>query len=136
MAMIATDAARLKPEIRLAQAVSQFEAALSREGKVAFWDQRAEALQSAPATTDIMRFTAQIDRCMPGKASRCLGPRFTSFLSSVQQFAALRDVIIGGSQNIIACGVWSAVRISILVSTPSTRISRRLHSWIEWRNIR
>jgi hypothetical protein len=67
MAMIATDAARLKPEIRLAQAVSQFEAALSREEKVAFWDQRAEALQSAPATTDIMRFTAQIDRAGKGQ---------------------------------------------------------------------
>ncbi|KAK3377515.1 hypothetical protein B0H63DRAFT_524803 [Podospora didyma] len=46
-------------------------------------------------------------------STRCYGPRFTSFLQSVQQFAALSDVLIGGSQNIIACGVWSLVRMML-----------------------
>lgn len=62
-----------------------------------------------------MRFTAQIDHHTSDKASRCLRPRFSSFLGSVRQFAALVYVVVGGSQNIIACGVWSLVRMSILV---------------------
>jgi hypothetical protein len=115
MVMILSNAARLKPEIRLAEAVSYFEASLSSDEKALFRDQRAQVLKIPPDTTDVMRLTAQIDRRMAGKAGRCLGPRFTNFLQGVQQFASLGDVIVGGSQNIIACGVWSLVRMSILV---------------------
>lgn len=115
MAMIATHAARLKPEIRLAEAISQFEASLSADDKAVFCDHRAKALECPPDTADVMQFTALIDRQLSNKAGRCLGPRYTNFMQGVQQFAALRDVIIGGSQNIIACGVWSLVRMSILV---------------------
>ncbi|KAF2179093.1 hypothetical protein K469DRAFT_674764, partial [Zopfia rhizophila CBS 207.26] len=48
-------------------------------------------------------------------ARRCFGPRLTNFLQAVQQYAALGDVIVGGSQNVIACGVWSLVRMSLLL---------------------
>jgi hypothetical protein len=116
MAMIVKSAARLEPEIRLADAVSQFEASLSSDEKAAFRSQRAQAINSPPDTNAVMCFTAQLDHQRAGNAGRCLGPRFTSFLQGVQQFVALGDVIIGGSQNIIACGVWSLVRMSILVS--------------------
>jgi hypothetical protein len=115
MALILSHAARLKPENRLAKAVSQFEAILSANEKAAFRSDKLNALKDPPNTTDVMQFTAQIDRHMSDKTSRCYGPRFTNFLQGVQQFAALGDVIVGGSQNIIACGVWSAVRMSILV---------------------
>jgi hypothetical protein len=114
--MVVKSAASLKPEIRLADAVSQFEASLSSDEKAVFRSQRAQALHSPPDTNAVMCFTAQLDHQRSGYAGRCLGPRFTSFLQGVQQFAALGDVIIGGSQNIIACGVWSLVRMSILVS--------------------
>lgn len=117
MALIISNAARLKPEIRLAEAVSQFEASLSAEDKAFFCNERSHALKTSPNTMDVMRFTAQIDRGLSGKTGRCLGPRFTNFLSSAQQFVALGDVIVGGSQNIVACGVWSVVRMSILVRT-------------------
>lgn len=127
MALVLSNAARLKPEIRLAAAVSQFEASLPADEKADFRDQRAHALSSTPNTMDVMRFTAQIDRRLSGKTGRCLGPRFTNFLSSAQQFAALGDVIIGGSQNIIACGVWSVVRTAILVRTPWPP-----HSLLNW----
>lgn len=116
MSLIISNAARLKPEIRLAEAVSQFEASLSADQKTIFHDQRARSLKSPPDTNDVMRVTAEIDRCVSGKAGkRCFGPRFTNFLQGVQQFAALGDVVVGGSQNIIACGVWSLVRMSLLV---------------------
>ncbi|CAO2650667.1 Nn.00g019590.m01.CDS01 [Neocucurbitaria sp. VM-36] len=98
-----TTVARLKPEIRLAQAVSQFEASLSSDQKIVFRDQRSQSLQSPPNTNDVMRLTAQMSQSQQA-GGRCFGPRFTKFLHGVQQFAALGDVIVGGSQNIIACG--------------------------------
>ncbi|KAH7355932.1 hypothetical protein BKA66DRAFT_429213 [Pyrenochaeta sp. MPI-SDFR-AT-0127] len=106
-------AARLKPEIRLAQAVSHFEFGLSSEQKAQFRSQRAQALRTTPEPSDIMHFTAEIDRSQ-NVGVRCFGPRFTNFLHAIQQFAALGDVVVGGSQNIVICGVWALVRISLL----------------------
>ncbi len=79
-----------------------------------------------------MRLTAEIDRRVRG--SRCFGPRLTNIFEVVQQYVALGDIIIGGSQSIIACGVWTVVRMTFLVSLPSftdyprplaTNVSRR-----------
>jgi hypothetical protein len=111
------NASRLKPEIRLAQAVSQFEADLSDKQKIAFRTLKSQSRNSPPNPSDVMRLTAEIDCQMSRKAGRrCFGPRFTNFLQGVQQFAALGDVVVGGSQNLIACGVWALVRMSLLVS--------------------
>jgi ankyrin repeat domain-containing protein 50 len=114
---VLANASRLKPEIRLAQAVSQFEADLSGEQKTSFRTYRSQSRDSPPDHSDVMRLTAEIDRCASGKVGggRCFGPRLTNFLQGVQQFAALGDIIVGGSQNLIACGVWSLVRTSLLV---------------------
>lgn len=111
------NASRLKPEIRLVQAVSQFEADLSDEQKTTFRAYRSQSRDSSPDPSDVMRLTAEIDRrASANVGNRCFGPRFTNFLQVVQQFAALGDVVVGGSQNLIACGVWSLVRMSLLVS--------------------
>jgi hypothetical protein len=115
MSLIIPTVARLKPEIRLAEAISQFEASLSAAQKATFRTDRSKALHSPPQPGNVMRLTADIDRSQRA-VSRCYGPRFTNFLHRVKQFAALGDVIIGGSQNIIACVVWSLVRMSLLVS--------------------
>jgi hypothetical protein len=107
----------LKPEIRLAQAVSEFEADLSNEQKSTFRTLKSQLISTPPNAHDVMRLTAEVDRRTSKKfSSQCFGPRFTSFLHGVQQFAALGDVVVGGSQNLIACGVWSVVRMSLLVS--------------------
>jgi hypothetical protein len=108
--------ARLKPEIRLAQAVSEFEATLSGEQKATFRTYRSQTRDTPPDTHDVMRLTAEIDQSASRKSRRCFGPRFTNMLQAVQQFASLGDILIGGSQNLIACGVWSLVRMSLLVS--------------------
>ena len=110
------NSARLKPEIRLAQAVSEYEAALSGEQKAALRISRSQTRESPPNVSDVMRLTAEIDRCASRKGRRCFGPRLTNLLQAVQQFASLGDIIIGGSQNLIACGVWSLVRMTLLVS--------------------
>ncbi|KAJ4169252.1 hypothetical protein NW754_001337 [Fusarium falciforme] len=70
-----------------------------------------------PDIHDVMRLTAEIDRRVAGKVGggRCFGTRLVSVLEAVQRFAALGDIVVGGSQNMIACGVWSLVRITLLM---------------------
>lgn len=111
--LLENPATPLKAEIRLAQAISMFEADLQAEPKSAFRALRQHALSSPPDLSDVMRLTAEMDRETGG---RCFGTRFVNFLQSVQQFTALGDEIVGGSQNIVACAVWSVVHISLLVS--------------------
>ena len=62
MSVIVSNASRLKPEIRLAQAVSQFEADLSSEQKATFRTYRSQSRDSPPDARDVMRLTAEIDR--------------------------------------------------------------------------
>ncbi|KAL5372356.1 hypothetical protein DPSP01_013559 [Paraphaeosphaeria sporulosa] len=110
-----TKASLLKSEIRLAQAVSEFEADLSNTQKSTFRTLRSQSLSTTPSPSDVMQLTAEVDRHTSRKlSSACFGPRFTNFLHGVQQFAALGDVVIGGSQNMVACGVWALVRMSLL----------------------
>jgi hypothetical protein len=117
MASVLAKASSLKPEIRLAQAVSEFEADLSNEQKATFRAQKTQTISSPPDDSDVMRLTAEINgRLSKTHSGHRYGPRFTNFLQGVQQFAALGDVVVGGSQNMVACGVWLLVRMSILVS--------------------
>ncbi|KAF5722364.1 heterokaryon incompatibility protein het-E-1 [Fusarium mundagurra] len=125
MALSLRDGARLKPDIRLAQAVSEFEAALTSEQKVAFRASRSSAANTAPTMSDVMRLTAEIDLKATAQhgRGRCFGPRMTNLLQAIQQFAALGDVVVGGSQNLIACGVWAAARMTVHVGTCETTFS-------------
>ncbi|RYP15273.1 hypothetical protein DL767_010342 [Monosporascus sp. MG133] len=129
MSSALVNAAPLKAEIRLAQAVSQFEADLSTEQKAAFRSYRSKSCKSPPDIHDVMRLTAEIDRHTSEKfsAGRCFGPRLTNVLQAVQQFAALGDIIVGGAQNIIASGVWTLL-VSISDSDMKTYKSE-LDGW-------
>jgi ankyrin repeat domain-containing protein 50 len=121
MSAAVANASSLKPEIRLAQAVSQFEADLSREQKSALRTQKSQLQSSPPDHSDVMRLTSEIDKTSGIVAARrCFGPRLTSFLQAVQQFAALGDVVVGSSQNLVSCGVWMLVRMSLLVGNALT----------------
>ncbi|KAJ5295401.1 hypothetical protein N7508_010222 [Penicillium antarcticum] len=115
----------LKPEARLAQAVSQFEAELSDEHKASFRVSRSKAIGSPPGIQDVMQLTAEIDHAAE-KRRRCLGPRLTNILQATQQFAALGDVLVGGSQNILVCGVWTTVRLSLQIIAGFTSYLERL----------
>jgi len=61
MSGVLVNASRLRPEIRLAQAVSQFEADLSHEYKTAFSTLKFQLLNSPLDPSDVMRLTAEID---------------------------------------------------------------------------
>ncbi|KAH6611849.1 hypothetical protein C7974DRAFT_323779, partial [Boeremia exigua] len=101
-------------ELRLIQAISEFEADLSSIEKAKYRTLKSQSLSTAPSPGDVMCLTAEIDRRISDKFSgRCYGPRFTNFLQGVQQFAALGDVLVGGSQNLIACGVWSLSIVTV-----------------------
>ncbi|KAJ5359270.1 uncharacterized protein N7496_011683 [Penicillium cataractarum] len=109
MALALATASRLKAEVRLGQAISEFVADLSDEQKARFIAKRSQALASLPSIQDVRSLTAEIDRVSGG---RCLGPRLIRVLETVQRFAAIGDIMVGGSQNIIACGVWSLLLTS------------------------
>ena len=111
MDLILRGASKLKAEVRVRRAISEFEATLSDEKKIAFRSERDAARQNPPGPMDIKRFLAQIDK-QPGQP---YGRRFKKVLELIQQFLTLGDLMVGGSQNIIACGVWSVVRLTLIV---------------------
>ena len=82
--------------------------------------EHTDLLELRQELLDLMRLTAEIDRRTSGKVGggRCFGTRLTNVLQAIQQFASLGDIVVGGSQNIIACGVWSLVRMTLLVGVP------------------
>ena len=115
---LASTGGRLRPEAELGRAVSAFEAALDATDRAAFRAQRESSARLPPGVRDVMYLTAQIDqraRREGSGAHRCFGPRFAGFLEAVQQYTAVGDVLIGGSQNLLACGVWALVRMTFLV---------------------
>lgn len=121
MSIIKTRDSQLGPELRLVDAISKFEASLSDEQKKEFRSSKSQSYHSPPGLNDVNRLTAELNLQISTKAgSRCYGPRFASFLQGVQQFASIADVTIGSSQNLLACGIWSLVRVSLLVSIPTT----------------
>ncbi|MCJ1463906.1 hypothetical protein MMC07_002515 [Pseudocyphellaria aurata] len=120
MALSIAKAAPLKPEIKLFQALSEFEAILPDDQKANFRTHRG---QSPPNSTDVIRLTADIDReaCRNRKSRQCVGTRLMNVLHAVQQFSNVVDVIVGTSQSQIAGAIWGAVKMSLqLASTIST----------------
>ncbi|RGP78801.1 vegetative incompatibility het-e-1 [Fusarium longipes] len=115
MALVLRQSGTLKPEIRLAQAVSEFEALLTSEQKLAFKTSRDQAVNKAPTMSDVMRLTAEVDLKATSQhgRGRCFGPRMTNTLQAIQQFAALGDIVVGGGQNLLACGVWAVARMAL-----------------------
>lgn len=101
---------RLKPELRLAQAISEFEASLIDQQKAQFRLQKSQP----PGINDVMRLTAEVDRSIKG-SRRSYGPRWTNFLEGVQRYASTGDVLVGGSQYLPACAIWAVVRFSLMV---------------------
>ncbi|KAL2834784.1 ankyrin repeat-containing domain protein [Aspergillus pseudoustus] len=125
MATALEKAGRLKPEIRLGQAISEFQADLSSIEK----SHQQKATQSPPEIRDVMRLTAELSQ-FTGTQGRCFGPRLTNILQAVQQFAALGDIIVGGSQNILACGVWSLLRFTMLSAVKCSAYFEQLSSML------
>ncbi|KAJ4245726.1 hypothetical protein NW762_013850 [Fusarium torreyae] len=119
MALLFREASRLKPELRLAQAVSEFKAALTSEQKASFIASQNAAASNGPTVSDVMSLVADIEFRVTSRHGRVqgFGQRLAHILVAIQTFAALGDVVVGGSQNLIACGVWAAARMTVHVVT-------------------
>lgn len=104
--------ASLRPEIELDQVLSEFEAILTEDQKTTLSTYRG---QSPPSPTDVMRFTAEIDRNASRKSRQCVGTRMTNLLHSIQQFSTVRSLIVGTSQPYLASAIWGTVKISLQV---------------------
>ncbi|RSM05266.1 hypothetical protein CDV31_009664 [Fusarium ambrosium] len=107
-------AAKLKPEIRLAQAISEFGASLNTQNQRTRFKNLQS--QSPPSPDDIIRLTEEINRdgARAHRSWRPYGTRLVAILDRMRQFAPIGDVLVGGSQNLIACGVWAVTSLSFL----------------------
>ena len=107
----------VKANARLEQAVKQFEAILTPHQAVQFRTQRNAASTSPPTITDVRNLLLDVDSIVRAKTNtrRAFSPRLSSVVEAVQKFASIGDVFVGGSQNLIACGVWSIIRLALLV---------------------
>ncbi|KAL5360422.1 hypothetical protein BJX96DRAFT_184527 [Aspergillus floccosus] len=109
MANVVARVSTLKPVVRLSQAVSDFQASIPQEEKSKFQKWTLSLSTEPPEAWDVPKLTSEIDRHVSGKTRRCYGPRFMNVLQAVQQYASLGDIVIGGSQNLAACGVWAVM---------------------------
>ncbi|KAJ9494026.1 hypothetical protein H2202_010454 [Exophiala xenobiotica] len=113
MAVALRHAAPLKPEIRLAQAISEYESLLDDDQKATMRNDRT-GQPSRPL--DVTRLTAEIDRRTSSRKSRCVGTRLTNILQCLQQFSAVVDTVVGGSQSLIASGIWAAFKLTLFAA--------------------
>ncbi|KAL9122028.1 MAG: hypothetical protein Q9187_001420 [Circinaria calcarea] len=108
MALALANAARLKPEIALTQALHEYNAILTNE--------QIEVIQSHhghPDASAVITLTVNIDRENSGRRSRCVGTRLITFLESVQQFTTIVDTFVSSKPHIAAL-VWGGVKLALL----------------------
>ncbi|KAI8625500.1 hypothetical protein F5Y19DRAFT_479607 [Xylariaceae sp. FL1651] len=118
-------AAKLKPEIRLAQALSEFGASLEDARTREF---RALQTRSPPNPEDVIRLTEEINRdgSRMHKAWRPYATRIVTFLEKIQVLSRVGDFLIGSSQNLIASGVWAAIKITLSMALGSLGLFKRI----------
>ncbi|KAL6402891.1 uncharacterized protein AUP68_12219 [Ilyonectria robusta] len=112
MALALSQAASVKAEIRLHQALKQFSLALEPRHQAEF---NIFKSQSAPTFETVIELSIQVSR--DGRYQHAggwlpkFGPRLEPLLHRIQLFSTAGDLLIGGSQNLIASGVWACVRL-------------------------
>ncbi|KAH8883052.1 hypothetical protein GQ53DRAFT_883522, partial [Thozetella sp. PMI_491] len=112
MSNLLTPAPALTPEVRLAQAISEFALILPTKERVVF---RSLQRSSEPSPADIIRLTEEINRdgARMHRGWQHQATRLVAILDRVQMFAKVGDVLIGGSQSMVACGVWAVVKLAL-----------------------
>ncbi|KAH6899019.1 hypothetical protein B0T10DRAFT_556307 [Thelonectria olida] len=117
MALALSQAASLKAEIRLSVAISEFSQAIDQERRV---ELRVLKSQHAPTFRGVIELANRIakdgKRQHGGRWLPRYGPRLEPLLHRIQLFTKAGDILIGGSQNMIASGVWACVRLFLQVA--------------------
>lgn len=111
---------KLKPEALLGVAISEFAQGLKYENKCDFQSKRMTE-NTQISGRDVIKVTEEINQegARRHQSWRPHGTRVGGFLSRIQTLASIGDVVIGGSQNLIATGIWSAVRLALTVCAVS-----------------
>lgn len=111
-----TSSGRLCPEARLGVAVSKFAQVLDDGRKKQFREMQSTGIQLTGQ--DAIRVTEELNRDSERQHHiwRPYGTKCGAFLDRLQALAGIGDVVIGGTQNIIAASIWCAVRLSLMVS--------------------
>ncbi|KAM7201216.1 hypothetical protein V8F20_004962 [Naviculisporaceae sp. PSN 640] len=105
-----------RPEkLRLDEAIQQFQATLEPPYVAQF---AALQIGGAPKPSDVLKLTEEVNRdaYKVHKTWRQYGSRLQKALDQIVVFTKVGDILVGGSQNMIACGVWAAVRLSIQIA--------------------
>ena len=110
-----SQAAQLKPDIRLGLAISEFRTALGETDRQTF---RSLEQLPGPNASDVVRLTEEINRrgSRQHRQWKPYGTRLQSLLSQVQALGVVGDTVVGGAQNFVASGVWAVVRLSLTVA--------------------
>lgn len=114
MAFALRNAFPLKPEIRLAQALSEYETILTPKQKAEFREYRR---QEPPVAAEVMAFTSKIDVGVHGNRNMRAGPRLYNVLQAVQQFSSVIDTIVGSSQSHLAGALWGVMKMTLMVAS-------------------
>ncbi|KAK8104792.1 uncharacterized protein PG998_011825 [Apiospora kogelbergensis] len=104
----------LKPEVKLGVALSEFSQALDEKYRQRFVALRGSS--SEPLNPgEVIRVTEELNQegARSHRTWRPYSTRLCAFLHRIQIFASIGDVCIGGAQNLIASGVWCAIRVCL-----------------------
>ncbi|KAK1498629.1 NACHT domain-containing protein [Colletotrichum tamarilloi] len=106
---------KLKPEIRLAQTISEFSVSLKRRRDDSHIRFKNLQTRSPPTAMEVLQLTEEINRdgAHRHRSWRPNATRLVTVLERICQFAPIGDVLVGGAQNLLASGVWATVRMTL-----------------------
>ncbi|KAG8159843.1 hypothetical protein KVR01_010480 [Diaporthe batatas] len=115
--ILSTQSGRLKPDVRLGVAISEFAQSLGEDRKREF--QKMQTSSTQLCGRDAIRVTEELNRDSERRYQnrQPCGTKCGKFLDRLQTLANIGDIAVGGSQNIIATSVWCAVRLSLQAAT-------------------
>jgi hypothetical protein len=122
MDLVLSSLGSLKVESRLQRSLDAFIRDLSPQQRSEFLQDRQIFRDRYPDENDVFVFISKLNGKRVSQKQRSYGPRFLNIILVVQQFTAMGDILVGGSQNMIASAVWSTVRSALLVGAPIASI--------------
>ncbi|KAK2598550.1 hypothetical protein N8I77_011954 [Diaporthe amygdali] len=126
--VLSTQSGLLKPDVRLGVAVSEFAQTLDEDRKREF--QKMQSAGTQLSGRDAICLTEELNQDSERRHCtwRPYGTKCGKFLDRLQALATIGDVMIGGSQNVIATSIWCAVRLALQTATNFRGYFERLSS--------
>lgn len=116
MDLVVSSLGPIKVESRLQHSLDTFIRDLTPDQRTEFLQDRQIFRTRYPDENDVFVFIAKLNSRRTSQKQLSYGPRFLNIIQVAQQFASIGDILVGGSQNLIASGVWTTIRSALLVS--------------------